>query len=65
MDDMINDAALYHDDDGTNKRDAGIMSPWASKSPNTKCLSLHVAFIAVSITTMVRPIWFHSLFLNT
>ena len=65
MDDMINDAALYHDEDGTNKRDAGIMSPWASKSPNTKCLSLHVAFIAVSITMMLRPVRFQMFFLNT
>ena len=65
MDDMINDAALYHDEDGTNKRDAGIMSPWASKSSNTKYPSLHVAFIAVSITIMFRPYRFHNFFLNT
>ena len=30
MDDMINDAAIFHNEDGTNKRDAGVMSPWAS-----------------------------------
>ena len=65
MDDMINDAALYHDEDGTNKRDAGIMSPWASKSSITRYPSLHVGFIAVSITMTFRLIRFHNFFLNT
>ena len=52
MDDMLNDAALYHNTDGTtNKRDAhgGIMSPWASKSAKISPTS----FIILSLSSFI------------
>ena len=66
MDDMINDAALYHDEDGTNKRDAGIMSQsWASKSSNTDQVNFGMALLCIVLIAMFNPIRWHNLVLDT
>lgn len=51
MDDMINDSPLFHDD-GTNKRDAGIPSPWASTASNGNYINIGVTFICLSIAIL-------------
>ena len=64
MDDMINDAAIFHNEDGTNKRDAGVMSPWASKSSNSNLFNFQLAIICISMA-IFKSIKFNNLFLNT
>ena len=54
MDDMINDSPLYHYDDGTDKRDAGIPSPWASKAPNQSHIRNGIIFIGLSIAILMQ-----------
>ena len=63
MDDMINDAAIFQND-GTNKRDAGVMSPWASTSSNTKLFNFQLAIICISIS-MFKSTKINNLLLNT
>lgn len=54
MDDMIADSPLYHDDDGTNKRDTGIPSPWASVASNGKNINIGITFICLSIAILQK-----------